>query len=494
MRFSVVLLGFSCAAVGLAPAGAQPAAQAVAAPGQAIDIEGQGLAVNMSLTASEPDHPQAGGKAKITGQIDQLQTHVELGAISGQPAPSQGSAGAADASGWWNTTTAGVGASWTPSGAAKFEIGAQNATRVEFTASDPVFGDAGQHFAQHRTTAASAAATLTPVAPLDVKFGANLSTELEQTAAIAGSGAETHDQVQTEQRQMSAALAWKPLSALSLEAGGTVQSTSLMWSAGRAAAFADLDPDARLSLTPWSGGSLELTLDRSTAPLTQAQFLGYATGGAEAVLPLVQPSREWRYGAAVTQKAGPIDLSASLIQARVQTYAYMAPFGAYAARVGMGEGDRREIQAGLAAPLPLFGWAPFTLEAKATWRDSLVQDPLTGALGRLSGERPYDATLSLSHAIGPGMRWGVTARAAGPQINLGPSEVASLSPTAGFGGFVQVQTRPLTLRLSLDNIVGGDRSEHDVIYTGLRDASAIDHISEIRTTDRGVRLSLIRPL
>jgi len=487
MRFSVVLLGLTSATLGFGPAYAQSS-------GQAIDLEGQGLAVNMSLQAAQPDHPQVGGQAKITGQLDQLQTHVELGTQTGQPTQAQSPGAPADTSGWWNTTSAGVGATWTPFGAAKLELGAQNATRVEFTASDPVFGDAGQHYAQHRTSGVSAAATLTPIAPLDLKVGANVSTELEQTADLAGSGAETRDQVQTEQRQMSAGLTWRPLSAVSLEAGGRVQATSLLWGASRAAAYADLDPDAKLSLKPWSGGSLELSLDRTTSPLNQAQFLGYGQGGPDFSLPMVQPSREWRYGAAVTQKAGPVDLSASVIQARVQTYAYLAPAGTMGARVGMGEGDRRELQTRLAAPLPLFGLQPFTLEARATLRDSAVQDPLTGVLGRLSGEQPYDASLSLSHAIGASLRWGVTAKASGPQVNLGPSEIANLSSTAGFGGFLQYQTRPVTVRLSLDNLLGGERSERDVIYDGLRDLNVIDHTTALRTVDRGFHLSLIRPL
>jgi hypothetical protein len=178
----------------------------------------------------------------------------------------------------------------------------------------------------------------------------------------------------------------------------------------------------------------------------------------------------------------------------VQTFAYLAPAGALAARVGMGEGDRREVQTRLAAPLPLFGWTPFSLEAQATWRDSAVQDPITGVLGRMSGERPYDASFSMSHAIGADLRWGVTAKAAGPQVNLGPTEIANLSSTAGFGGFVQYQARPVTVRLSLDNLVGGDRSERDVIYGGLRDTSVVDHITALRTVDRGFHLSLIRPL
>jgi hypothetical protein len=483
MRFLVVLLGVASAALGCGPALAQ-------AP-QAIDLEGRGLNLNMSLSASQPDRPQAGGSAKLTGQLSQLQTSVEVGVQTGLPAPGEG---AQDNSGWWNSTSADVGATWTPFGAARLEFGARNATRVDFTASDPVFGDAGQHYAQHTTSGANAAATLTPGAPLDLTFGADVSSELEQTAAIAGSGVETRDQVLTEQRRMSAGLAWKPLAAISLEAGGKLQATSLQWAGGRAATPAGFDPNAKLSLKPWSGSAVDLTLDRTTTPLSQAQFLGYGQDGSEALPAAVQPSREWRYGAAVTQKAGPVDLSASLIQARVQTFAYLAPSSALGARVGMGEGDRREVQTRLAAPLPLFGFAPFRLEAQATWRDSAVQDPLTGVLGRLSGERPYDASLSLSHGVGAAVRWGVTAKAAGPQVNLGPSQVASLSSTAGLGGFVQYQARPVTLRLSLDNLVGGERSERDVTYDGLRDLNAVDRTTALRTVDRGFHISLIRPL
>jgi hypothetical protein len=482
MRFSVVLLGVASAAIGGA---------ASAQSGQAIGLQGRGVALDMSLSAGQPDRPQVGGQASLTGQLDQLQTRLELGAQGGQPAPVQG---ASDSSSWWNTTSAGVGATWIPFGAAKVELAARNATRVDFTASDPVFGDAGQHFAQHRTSGVTASATLTPIAPLDLKFGANLSTDLEQTASIAGSGVESHDQVQTEQRQMSAGLAWRPLSAVTVEASGRMQATNLVWAAGRAAAYAGLDPEAKLSVTPWSGGSLRLTAGRSTSPVTQSQFLGYDPGGPEFTLPEVQPNREWRYGAVVSQKAGPVDFSASLIQARVQSFAYLAPSGAVGARVGMGQGDRRELHTNLTAPLPLFGFSSFRLEAQATVRDSSVQDPLTGVLGRMSGEQPYDASLSLSHGVGGGVRWGVTAKASGPQVNLGPTEVANLSSTAGLGGFLQYQTRPVTVRLSLDNLIGGERSEHDVIYDGLRDLNVVDHATSLRTVDRGFHISLIRPL
>jgi hypothetical protein len=160
----------------------------------------------------------------------------------------------------------------------------------------------------------------------------------------------------------------------------------------------------------------------------------------------------------------------------------------------VGSGDRSEVSGGLAAPVPLLGRAPFRFEAQATWRASAVQDPITGALGRMSGERPYDASLSLSQAVGAGMRWGVTAQASGSQTNLGPTQTSSLSPTAGLGGFLQYDARPVTVRLSLDNLLGGERDERDVFYSGGRDLGQIDHAGETRTVDRGFHISLIRAL
>jgi hypothetical protein len=42
--------------------------------------------------------------------------------------------------------------------------------------------------------------------------------------------------------------------------------------------------------------------------------------------------------------------------------------------------------------------------------------------------------------------------------------------------------------------VGGERSERDVIYDGLRDTGMVDHTTALRTIDRGFHISLIRPL
>src|SRR3569832_2082527 len=97
MRFSLILLGVAGAVLSVGPALAQAdqgmAGQTIpgqAIPGQAIDLEGQGLALSVSLSAAQPGRPQVGRKARGTGRLDQLQTHIELGTETGQPTPGQG--------------------------------------------------------------------------------------------------------------------------------------------------------------------------------------------------------------------------------------------------------------------------------------------------------------------------------------------------------------------------------------------------------------------
>jgi hypothetical protein len=454
------------------------------------------LAMQLSAAPAEgqPSSPEVSSQAALSGELSGLQTQVQLGMKTGQPA----SGPLVPASGWWNSTSARVSAAWTPSAAAKFELGANNSTRLEFTAADPVFSDASQHYAETRQSGVTGAATLSsslgPLPRVDVKLGAEASSNVQQDAWLAGSGGQTGDMTETQSQRVSATLGVSPLSKVRVEAGGQVQSMGLTWWGGRAATAPSLQPTADLTAEPWNGGSLKLSLGRAISPLSAEQFLGYGQGAIQ--MDALQPSREWRYGLDLSQKAGPFDLKASVLAARVESFAYLAPDETLLrpGRIGLGSGDRSEWSAGVGAPLTLPGLSPFSVEAKATWRASSVQDPVTGLLGRLSGERPYDATLSLSQAVGPGMRWGVTAVASGPQTNLGPTQMASLSSTAGLGGFLQYSAKPVTLRLSLDNILGGERRERDVFYAGARDLNQVDHMGETRTVDRGVRLSLIHPL
>jgi hypothetical protein len=475
------------AVLALAAASAAGLAYAPRASAQTtMDLQGERADLAVRLTAASAGQPEASGQAVLTGNLDTLQTRLQLGLKTGPQTESGPDAG------WWNSTEAKAGAVWTPWSIARIELGAQDMTRMQFSATDPIYTDGARHYAESRQSGVDAAATLTPVSPVDLKVAASVSTQLQHSLDITGSGAQTGDLVQNDARRLSATLSWKPWSAVRLEAGGRMESDALAWSAGRVATQPQIDPSASLSINPWTGASWRLSLDRTATPLTAEQFIGYA--GDTVSMAAAAPNREWRYGAAFAQKAGPLDLSASVLQAHVQSYAYLAAMGPYAARVGFGEGDRSEVSAGLAAPLPLPWLAPFTLKATGVWRASTVQDPLTGVIGRLSGERPYDASLTLSQSFGAFMRWGMTAKASGAQRTFGASEIASLSSSAGLGGFLQYRTRPVTLQLTLDNILGGERDERDMFFAGARDLNVVDHLDQSRVIDRAVHISLIRPL
>jgi hypothetical protein len=487
MRFSFVLIGVAAAAMTAAPASAQTSGGPTA-----VDLQGQGVDLAVRLNTAAPDKPEVSSQAELKTQLDHLETRVQLGLKTGVNTDAS-----AIPDGWWNQGAADVGATWTPTPMAKVEVGARNSQRVDYTATDPVFTDAGQRYVASRQSGADAAATFTPVSPLSVKVGAAVTATSTQTSAYDGAGALTTDLLATDAQRLFTQAQWKPVPMISFDGGGKVESTGVLWSGVRAGSYASFDPSAGTTVTPWMGASWRFSVDRAIQPLTSDQFLGYGQSSLSTALTpglVIQPNREWRYQASLTQKAGPVDLSASLLQAKVQSYAYMAPAQGLGARTGEGDGDRSEVNAGLSAPLPLPGLSPFTLKASGAWRASAVQDPVTGIIGRASGESPYDAKLSLSQAIGSGaMSWGVTASATGAARSYMASQITSLGPTAGLGGFFAFKG-PVTLQLQLDNVLGGERDQRDIYYNGPRDLSVIDRTDFARVVDRGVRISLIRPL
>ena len=482
MRFSFIQLAIAAAAV-CAPQLARA---------DAVDLL-QADGVDLSVKTTSPDPQTVSSQTDLTTQISALETRIQVGLQTGQT----GAAGAlSTGSGWWNSGSAKLSATWTPTSLAKVELGAQNSLRLENDPGDPIVADAGQRYIQSRQSAAQGALTLTPISPLNLKVGAAASTSTVQNAQVVGAGALSTDLLETQDQQLFSRLEWKPVSLIALNAGGKVESTGVYWGSARAGSYAALDPSLGATIKPWKGASWRFTLDRAAAPLSTDQFIGYAAASGTPIgLVNLQPNREWRYEAAIEQKAGAIDLTAQVLQAHLQSYAYVAPYGQTAGRVDMGSGDRSEVQAGLAAPLPIFGLTPFILKASGAWRASQAQDPLTGQIGRLSGESPYDASLTLTQALaGARMSWGMTARATGPARSYLASQITTLSATAGLGGFLQYSPGPVTLQLQLDNILGGDRAQQDIYYAGPRDLDVIDHADAFHTTDRTIRISLTRPL
>jgi hypothetical protein len=464
----------------------------LAARGQTVALHGEGLDLSMQVKGG--DDRSVSSQADLTGRLSTLQTRVQVGMQSGSAA----SAGApAYGTGWWNSGKVGVAATWAPTSLAKIDLSAQDSLRLQVSTADPIWTDAAQRYNTSRQSQAQASATFTPVSPLNLQVGAATSGSTVLDSARTGAGQSYSDLLQTQAQQIFTRVQWKPLNRISLEGGGRVESTGVYWAGARAGSFAMVNPSAGATLTPWTGAAWRLSVEGAAAPLSTDQFIGYGAGVATPAGAglMLQPNREWRWRAALQQKAGSIDLTASVLHARLQTYNYVAPSPGDAGRVDMGVGQRSEVQAAVAAPIPFYGVLPITLRASGAWRASRAADPLTGVVGRLSGEAPYDASLSLTQtAKAWNMRWGMTALASGPARTYLASQVSSRSASAGLGGFFEYRPGPVTLQLHLDNLLGGDRDQREVYYAGTRDLNVVDRIDQVRASDRAIRFSLIRPL
>lgn len=445
----------------------------------------QAAGVDLSITASSPDPQTVVSRTDIAAQISALQARLQVGMQGGQAMAAAG----APSAGWWNSGEARLSATWTPAPLAKVDLSASNSLRLD--AAPTGLDDGGRRRVETRKRALQGSMTLAPNAPLHLTLGAESAADTVLSAPVGG----VTDVHQTQAQRLFAEAQWKPAAPAAFDLGGKMEATGVYVAGLRLLSYAVFDPSLGATLEPWAGASWRLSLTRAAAPLSPDQFIGYGAGAGPVGLANLQPSREWRYEALIEQKSGSLDFTARLTQARLQSYAYLAPYGQTAGRVGSGAGDRSELQAAVQAPLPRFGLGPFTLKASGAWRVSQAQDPLTGAIGRLSGESPYDASLSLTQAVaGSRMSWGLTASATGPARTFFTSQVTSLSAAAGLGGFLQYSPGPVTLQLRLENLIGGDRAQQDVYYAGPRDLNVIDRIDALHVSDRAIRLSLSRPL
>ena len=73
------------------------------------------------------------------------------------------------------------------------------------------------------------------------------------------------------------------------------------------------------------------------------------------------------------------------------------------------------------------------------------------------------------------------------------SQVTTLSPTAGLGGYLAFTPGAFAIRLQADNFIGGGGATTDVFFVGSRAADAIDRVNQSHNLDRSVTISLSKP-
>jgi len=473
-----------------------------AAAAASVEVPGEVIGLAVTTTAAQPDRPTLGGEAVLKANLDTLQTSLQLGVQAGTNVTeeralwSSWTPGAR--TGWWNSGRAGIGVTWAPLTNAKLDLQASNQLRRELALGDPIWTGSTDRRVQTHHGEARITASITPVAPLSLEFGGEASEHTLKTTTETYAGVGSWDVLETQSQKVFTTLRWRPIPKISLEGEGRAESMDVRWAGigGMDETYAFFRPRLAGTVTPWKGTSLRLGVERAVSPLNSDQFVRFAQAADDTSGLVFAPDQEWRYQATLQQRiAGDIDLSATLTLARLQSVTDLGPVGATQAPMDIGGGERRQLEASLAAPVQLFGLPSVNLKARTAWRDSEVADPFTQASRSISGEARYDAELVVSRAApGASMDWGLTARATGPTAFYQMSQVTTRSATAGLGGYVAYSPGDLSIRLQLDNVVGGVRTDRDIFFTGSRDVADPDRIEERRSSDRAVRLVLSRPL
>ena len=488
----------------LAPQAAH--ADAVTLHGDAVDLAvstvAQGQSQGQLQLQSSSSTPTVGGQADLTGRLNtalQAAIHLQIQASDTQaqawtgPLSPAVSASPANAS---NSGKLGFNAAWTPSSATKLEVDMTDEFHRSLQWAAPYLTPGEDQDALSRQQSARAALSLQPLRPLTLQLGGETSRDIEQTSVVSpGSAAFTWSE--TGAQRAFSTVKWTLIPGLSLEGGGAAEIFNVGWRGADAGLqnYAYLTPKAAANLAAWPGGQLQISVERVVSPVNATQF-GSFIDTAERPLDAAafQPDHEWRYTGKLDQKLAGVDLSASYIHALLQSVTDFGPAGAGQAPMSIGGGQRDQLDLGLNAPLEAVGLASATLTGKASWRASRVIDPFTQTPRRLSGETPYQAEINLAQSLPAAhLRLGVKAQVSGAQTTYQMSQLSTLSPTGGLGGFLDYSAAGVAIHLQLDNLVGGGRTDRETYFIGSRSLDDVDRAIDTRQDSRAVAISLQKP-
>jgi hypothetical protein len=476
----------TAAALVLAPA---------AARAQAVDL-------NLTTGAEAPD-----GRAKLSGgavisarPAPDLQAQVGLTLAAGDQPGSVIWPGASVATNRaWRDVGVNVQADWTADPRASLKLQLAGGVKSQPIA-PAALGEAGGVENDRTESRAGLVATLKPLDAVSLNVTASVNSADDQLdGAVPGESA-SRMLIRTRDGAVDSGLHWAVTPKLALDAGARLATTSVAWRENASAAeqYVAVQPRVAATVTPLPGVQWRVGLEHAVSPLDAAKFVTLARADDTLAGPdRLTPDQEWRLQGEWTQAlpdAG--KLRVALTQARVESATELVRLpGDVEGPGSVRGGDRRQLDLALSLPLKPLGLRSLARETSGVWRTSQVQDPLTGAMRRASGEAPYETRVAIAQTLPlKGLKWGLDTRSVGAQSYYGLQQVSEADADQTFGAFVEYRPSDLVLRLQLDNLAGGERRWQDVTYTGDRDLGAPSSV--VRRTEGGpsVGISLKKSL
>ncbi|HZV84151.1 MAG TPA: TonB-dependent receptor [Brevundimonas sp.] len=287
-------------------------------------------------------------------------------------------------------------------------------------------------------------------------------------------------------------MTWRPSPRLTAEAGMRLEVSEISQTGDRDTAKSFTYPKPRLQLTwtPIDGHQLRLRYEREVGQLDFGDFvassevaLGQVTAGNPDLVPhkldvfeAVYERRFW--GEAVLQ------LTASHVE--VTDFVGIIPLvGGFDAVGNIGDGSQDQFQARLTLPLDRLGVANARLQARGTWTDSRITDPLTGQEVEFPGNDGFGCGVNFNHDL-QGGRWSYgfdhgCDNDGGYNYRTRELRLVEQTPFVTLYGQWKPRT-DLTIRLEVGNAGVRELGRERWVYTGPRNSSPLAFYEQQETS------------
>lgn len=424
-------------------------------------------AVNAAVapTVAE-DGSRIGGTSKLEVETEGLQASI-TGAVSttaAHDAPGEMPAVVQAVSDRGSWTRAQIGVSANAKGPAGSTIALKGSDQITQSVSPYRPGDGGApETLETRSLAGDVTASLPLASGLDVKLGAQTSQSSTRRAAPQGDDG-TH--LTTGDTQLSGSLSYRINGRVTVTAGATLEQQTAGLDGGRngSASYSFVKPRASVAMSPRNGAKLTLGVEQTVEPLNGANYMALANISDPKDLKIA-PDRAWQTQASLEQKLGAARLSASLTNGVNGSATELAPIAGGQTPASVDLKQKQKVKLGLSVPLEALGLSHTELQSQATWRHSLVRDPVTGKYRRASGEAPREASVGLAKVL-PGSDTKIGVKGGLGTVRdfyqVGQSTEVRTAPS--LDAFVSYAPGPVSLNLSVDGLVGGSQQFTDTFY------------------------------
>ena len=266
---------------------------------------------------------------------------------------------------------------------------------------------------------ASASYAASPALTLDGRAERTFNF-LDATSSLTRNGVDVPlpaPNVRVEERRVDAegSARWKAWSQGTVEAALGYESSTIGvdGDATRSRSLSFLKPRLNLTVEPGNGWEFRFRAERTVSQLDFEDFAtttALDTGTVNAGNPDLTPEQAWIFEGVAEKRfwgRGAVTLTASY--SRLSDVIDLIPIeDRFDAPGNIGDGTEQDIELAVSLPLDRLGARGTLIRFNAEWERSRVTDPVTGERRRISGQRPFQADITISKEL-PRLRSVITA-------------------------------------------------------------------------------------